>query len=101
MFPSMILALLAGFTLQTFHGIGHDRLHMKDNWWMYAYDFCGWKHHRHRVSHALSHHLFPNTAMDLEHPEPLSYVFTSNSWRNSRWVLLIGPWSMWSGPLRD
>jgi hypothetical protein len=95
------MALVAGFTLQAFHGIGHNALHMADNWWMYAYDFCGWKHHRHRVSHALSHHLHPNTVIDLEHPEPGSFVFTSNRERNKPWVVVVGPIMMWSGPLRD
>lgn len=93
--------ILAGFTLQPFHGIGHNALHMKDNIWMYAYDFCGWKHHRHRVSHDLSHHLFPNTLIDIEHPEPTSYVFQMNAHRNSPWVIFMGPLWMWSGPLRD
>jgi len=100
-FACMLLAVLAGFTLQPLHGIGHNALHMKDNIWMYAYDFCGWKHHKHRVSHALSHHLYPNTALDLEFPEPFSFVATSNAHKNSRWVVLLGPWGMWSGPLRD
>lgn len=99
--PCVLTAIIAGFTLQPFHGIGHNALHMKDNMWMYAYDFCGWKHHKHRVSHALSHHLNPNTGLDLEFPEPYSYVATSNADQNSRWVVLLGPWGMWSGPLRD
>eukprot|EP00930_Biecheleria_cincta_P048947 TRINITY_DN3419_c0_g1_i1.p1 TRINITY_DN3419_c0_g1~~TRINITY_DN3419_c0_g1_i1.p1 ORF type:complete len:795 (-),score=113.39 TRINITY_DN3419_c0_g1_i1:68-2452(-) len=99
--PCVPLAILAGFTLQTFHGIGHNALHMKDNIWMYAYDFCGWKHHKHRTSHALSHHLFPNTALDLEFPEPYSYVAANNAHNNSRWVILLGPLGMWTGPLRD
>mmetsp|Transcript_123769 Transcript_123769/g.309413 ORF Transcript_123769/g.309413 Transcript_123769/m.309413 type:complete len:811 (-) Transcript_123769:227-2659(-) len=95
------LAVLAGFTLQAFHGIGHNALHMKDNLWMYCYDFCGWKHHKHRVSHALSHHLHPNTAIDLEFPEPWSYTSTAVAHHNSRWVVLLGPLGMYSGPLRD
>jgi alpha-ketoglutarate-dependent taurine dioxygenase/fatty acid desaturase len=99
--PSVLLAVLAGFTLQPFHGIGHNALHMKDNIWMYAYDFCGWKHHKHRISHALSHHLHPNTELDLEFPEPYSYVDTKNAHKNSRWVIVLGPLGMWTGPLRD
>eukprot|EP00928_Gymnodinium_smaydae_P013834 TRINITY_DN15019_c0_g4_i1.p1 TRINITY_DN15019_c0_g4~~TRINITY_DN15019_c0_g4_i1.p1 ORF type:complete len:821 (+),score=96.95 TRINITY_DN15019_c0_g4_i1:51-2513(+) len=99
--PRWPLAIVAGFTLQSFHGIGHNFLHMADNMWMYCYDFCGWKHHKHRISHALSHHLFPNTMMDLEFPEPYSYTCTANAGKNSRWVVLLGPWGMWSGPLRD
>jgi hypothetical protein len=89
--PCAAAAVLAGLTLQAFHGIGHNALHMKDNGWMYLYDFCGWKHHKHRVSHALSHHLHPNTVLDLEHPEPWSFVATANAHRNSRWVILVGP----------
>ena len=99
-YKSYLLAIGTGLTLQTFHGIGHNALHRKDNIWMYAYDFCGWKHHKHRISHALSHHLFPNTKLDLEHPEPGSFVFTSNVDRNSKWVFITGPLMMWSGPLR-
>lgn len=98
--PCWWMAVLAGLTLQTFHGIGHNFLHMADNAWMYCYDFCGWKHHMHRVSHALSHHLYPNTKIDLEDPEPHSYSFTSNSQENSPWVIFTGPFFMWSGPLR-
>ena len=99
-FPSLPFAILAGLTLQAFHGIGHNALHQADNIWMYFYDFCGWKHHKHRVSHALSHHLHPNTQIDLEFPDH-SFVFTSNGHLNSRWVLVVGPLAMWSGPLRD
>jgi alpha-ketoglutarate-dependent taurine dioxygenase/fatty acid desaturase len=98
--PGVLTAIIAGFTLQPFHGIGHNALHMKDNIWMYCYDFCGWKHHVHRTSHALSHHLHPNTPLDLEFPEPYSYVDTKNASKNSRLVILMGPWGMWSGPLR-
>ena len=100
-YSGYLLAVLAGLTLQAFHGIGHNALHKADNMWMYCYDWCGWKHHHHRVSHALSHHLHPNTPLDLEHPEPHSFVFTDNAHRNSRWVLLHGPWSMYTGPLKD
>lgn len=99
--PHWLMAVMLGFTLQTFHGIGHNFLHVADNPWMYCYDFCGWKHHKHRVSHGLSHHLHPNTALDLEFPEPGSFTSTATSHLNSRWVVLVGPLSMWSGPLRD
>eukprot|EP00485_Elphidium_margaritaceum_P019079 CAMPEP_0202727132 /NCGR_PEP_ID=MMETSP1385-20130828/184966_1 /ASSEMBLY_ACC=CAM_ASM_000861 /TAXON_ID=933848 /ORGANISM="Elphidium margaritaceum" /LENGTH=805 /DNA_ID=CAMNT_0049393371 /DNA_START=38 /DNA_END=2455 /DNA_ORIENTATION=+ len=97
---SLAWAIAAGLTLQTFHGIGHNALHRKDNIWMYAYDFCGWKHHIHRISHAIAHHLHPNTGLDLEHPEPGSFVFTANADQNTPWVIFLGPWNMWSGPLR-
>jgi len=99
--PCWQLAIVAGFTLQPFHGIGHNFLHMTDNVWMYCYDFCGWKHHKHRISHAISHHLCPNTMMDLEFPDAFSYTCTANAGRNSQWVVLLGPIGMWSGPLRD
>merc|ERR1719446_98006 len=94
--PSILSAVIAGFTLQPFHGIGHNALHVKDNIWMYCYDFCGWKHHKHRTSHAIAHHLHPNTPLDLEFPEPYSFVDTKNAHRNSRLVILLGPFGMWS-----
>lgn len=100
-FVGILACVVLGFTLQPFHGIGHNALHMRDNVWMYFYDFCGWKHHKHRISHALAHHLHPNTMLDLEHPEPFSYTFTCNTQKNSRFVVLTGPFFAFTGPLKD
>ena len=44
----------------------HNFFHQKDNWRMYIFDLMvlsskGW-----RISHAMSHHVFPNTIYDYE-----------------------------------
>ncbi|KAG7307965.1 hypothetical protein JYU34_006589 [Plutella xylostella] len=44
----------------------HNYIHRKTNWRMYCFNFSMWSYRDFRVSHALSHHLFPNTLMDLE-----------------------------------
>ncbi|CAH0725207.1 unnamed protein product, partial [Brenthis ino] len=44
----------------------HNYIHRKDNWRMYLFNFSLWSYRDFRVSHALSHHLYPNTLMDLE-----------------------------------
>ncbi|XP_059052809.1 cytochrome b5-related protein-like [Achroia grisella] len=44
----------------------HNYIHRKSNWRMYVFNIGLWSYRDFRVSHALSHHLFPNTLMDLE-----------------------------------
>ncbi|KPJ18938.1 Cytochrome b5-related protein [Papilio machaon] len=44
----------------------HNYIHKKTNWRMYLFNFSLWSYRDFRVSHALSHHLYPNTLMDLE-----------------------------------
>ncbi|XP_032513096.2 cytochrome b5-related protein-like [Danaus plexippus] len=53
----------------------HNYLHRRTNWRMYIFNLSLWSYRDFRVSHALSHHLYPNTLMDLEVSalEPLVY----------------------------
>ncbi|XP_034830210.1 cytochrome b5-related protein-like [Maniola hyperantus] len=44
----------------------HNYIHRRTNWRMYYFNFSLWSYRDFRVSHALSHHLYPNTLMDLE-----------------------------------
>ncbi|XP_041970884.1 cytochrome b5-related protein-like [Aricia agestis] len=44
----------------------HNYFHRADNWRMYLYNFSGFSYSEWRVSHAMSHHLYTNTAHDLE-----------------------------------
>ncbi|KAM3967180.1 cytochrome b5-related protein [Aphomia sociella] len=44
----------------------HNYIHRKTNWRMYIFNVGLWSYRDFRVSHVLSHHLFPNTLMDLE-----------------------------------
>ncbi len=53
------LALLAGILLQALFGVGHNFFHQRNTWWRYAWDMTIFRHHEWRISHALSHHLYP------------------------------------------
>lgn len=44
----------------------HNFLHKKDNFRMYYFDFSLFSHNDWRISHALSHHVYPNTVLDVE-----------------------------------
>ncbi|XP_041970440.1 cytochrome b5-related protein-like [Aricia agestis] len=44
----------------------HNYIHRKTNWRMYLFNVGLWSYRDFRISHALSHHLYPNTLMDLE-----------------------------------
>ncbi|VVD04212.1 unnamed protein product, partial [Leptidea sinapis] len=44
----------------------HNYIHKRTSWRMYIFNIGLWSYRDFRVSHALSHHLYPNTLMDLE-----------------------------------
>ncbi|XP_061510894.1 cytochrome b5-related protein isoform X1 [Anopheles gambiae] len=44
----------------------HNFLHQRDNWRMYAFNIAFLSYREWRVSHAISHHLFPNSVLDME-----------------------------------
>ncbi|CAG0896195.1 unnamed protein product [Darwinula stevensoni] len=44
----------------------HNFFHMRDNARMYAFDLSGFSSREWRISHVLSHHMFPNTILDAE-----------------------------------
>ncbi|XP_023943565.2 cytochrome b5-related protein [Bicyclus anynana] len=44
----------------------HNYIHKRANLRMYYFNISLWSYREFRVSHALSHHLFPNTLMDQE-----------------------------------
>ena len=46
--------------------IAHNFFHMKDNFRMYYFDLSMMSSKEWRISHALSHHLYPNTLWDME-----------------------------------
>jgi fatty acid desaturase len=67
---SIALAMLAGFLSTGVWGVGHNFLHQsrKQKWAFlrYAVDLTPFSHDEQTVTHALSHHLFPNLFMDIE-----------------------------------
>ncbi|KXS16938.1 hypothetical protein M427DRAFT_54965 [Gonapodya prolifera JEL478] len=48
--------------------MGHNFLHMKDNKRMYYTNIAGSSYRMFRIHHALSHHMYPNTSLDVEYP---------------------------------
>lgn len=59
-------AAAAGFMLQCVITSAHNFFHKRANWRMYSFDLCPYSSYEWRISHAYSHHTFPNTAYDLE-----------------------------------
>ncbi|CAG9795227.1 unnamed protein product [Diatraea saccharalis] len=62
----MLSYLISSLTLAWTIVASHNYIHRKTNWRMYIFSMCLWSYRDFRVSHALSHHLYPNTLMDLE-----------------------------------
>jgi len=52
-------AVLAGFLLHVIFGVGHNFFHQRDSPWRYVFDLGIFPHRLWRVSHAISHHLYP------------------------------------------
>jgi hypothetical protein len=69
---TMVLGTIwSSYLLKTISGIvlaaqligAHNFFHLKDNWRKYYFDMGLLSSHEWRVTHALSHHLYPNTLM--------------------------------------
>lgn len=75
---SLIFSILTAYTqsylMIVFTGIllawtaisGHNYLHMKDNFRMYYFDLSTMSSKDWRITHAMSHHMYPNTLWDYE-----------------------------------
>lgn len=88
-----ICGLLLTFTVIA----GHNYLHRKDNLRMYLFNLAFLDFREVRISHALSHHLYPNTIYDLEISafEPLlQYLPTHKSlvYKWSSWIYVLVVW---------
>lgn len=60
------LTLLSGLMLTWTTIVAHNFFHMRDNFRMYYFDLSLMSSKNWRISHALSHHLYPNTLWDME-----------------------------------
>jgi len=60
------LAILTGCVLFLNINCAHNFFHQKDNWRMYVWDLGLLSSYEWRITHALSHHLFTNSVMDIE-----------------------------------
>ena|SRR3990167_1008836 len=65
-FQNKYLAVLSGFFLNLVIICSHNYFHKKNNFRMFYFDLSMMSSSEWRVSHAISHHLFPNTVADIE-----------------------------------
>ncbi|GAB0086964.1 Cytochrome b5-related protein [Sergentomyia squamirostris] len=63
---SYIVGALAGTILTLAAVSSHNYFHRRNNWRMYIFNLCFMNYKEWRISHALSHHLYPNSLHDLE-----------------------------------
>lgn len=89
---SFYFAVAAGVLLHTLFGIGHNTFHQADTPWRFCTDLALYSAYTWRVSHAISHHHWSNTEVDIEASlvEPYIYFLGSKP-RNSVLVLIYWP----------
>ncbi|OXA47486.1 cytochrome b5-related protein [Folsomia candida] len=63
---SKLLQILAGILLGMCSIGGHNFLHKADNWRQYYFDLSPLSSFEFRLTHHMSHHMFPNTILDFE-----------------------------------
>eukprot|EP00043_Microstomoeca_roanoka_P002816 m.40679 g.40679 ORF g.40679 m.40679 type:complete len:452 (-) comp11743_c0_seq1:139-1494(-) len=100
-FGSFSTAFLSGFLLLAMFGVGHNYFHQRNHPLRYAMDLTFAGHHQWRISHAISHHGFPNLDIDIELSqfEPLSTYLRSQP-ANGPWVYLwVLPYYSLAAPL--
>lgn len=61
-----ITLIAAGIFLAWTTITGHNYFHMRDNFRMYYFDLSGMSSKNWRITHVMSHHLYPNTIWDHE-----------------------------------
>lgn len=66
MLGSFLVSAIAGISLGLLGICSHNYLHARDNWRMFCLNLTGLNYREWRISHAISHHMYPNTAHDLE-----------------------------------
>ncbi|XP_018339766.1 PREDICTED: cytochrome b5-related protein-like isoform X1 [Trachymyrmex septentrionalis] len=65
-FHSYAILLLASLFLTWTANAAHNYFHMRDNFRMYYFDLSMLSSKNFRITHAMSHHMYPNTIWDYE-----------------------------------
>lgn len=65
-FNSYLLAAASGLCVSWTIICAHNYLHQKDNWRMLLFNLAFLSYREWRISHAMSHHHYPNSILDLE-----------------------------------
>ncbi|XP_055634620.1 cytochrome b5-related protein [Toxorhynchites rutilus septentrionalis] len=65
-FNSYLLATLCAMCVNWTIISAHNYFHQKDNWRMRLFNLSFFSYREWRISHAISHHLYPNSILDVE-----------------------------------
>ena len=66
LFTAVLIATISGVCLMSMSIISHNFVHQKNNWRMYLLNVSLMSWRDWRVFHVMSHHLYPNSYLDLE-----------------------------------
>ncbi|XP_075220365.1 cytochrome b5-related protein-like isoform X1 [Lycorma delicatula] len=85
------IGALTGIFLTGTTILAHNLFHQRDNWRMYYFQLSLMSVTDWRISHALSHHIYTNTRLDLEIllMEPLLQWFPKEQ---KNWIVKYGSW---------
>ena len=95
-FHSYIAAIVCGYLMAAFYGIGHFYVHRKDknNILEHIYLLIGFSAREQKIMHVFSHHPYLNTAIDYEYAalEPImnySRFLPQNKWHSTIIIEII------------
>ncbi|KAF5293585.1 hypothetical protein FQA39_LY03070 [Lamprigera yunnana] len=96
-YSSFVFAVASSFLLALTTVAAHNYFHKKDNFRMYYFNLSLMDFREWRISHALSHHLFPNTIVDLEVStfEPIIHYFPYKKTLIEKYVSYINVIILW------
>ena len=88
---SKVTAMVTGFLCLSMLGIGHTYIHKKTSYFRYCADVTLFGSYQWTISHALSHHTYPNLEIDIEiqSVEPFIY-YLSNKPKNPIINIVVG-----------
>ena len=90
---SFVCAGFTGYLVFVLMGVGHNFFHQRDSLWRFCFDVSCFSSSDWRISHALSHHMYPNMDLDLEATGTEPFVRhlrsqpTNSSWVYAYWHL--------------
>lgn len=82
-YSSTLVQIMSGFLLGMSVVCAHNFAHMKDTWRRFYLDLCPFTSYDFRITHNLSHHMFPNTVLDYE-SESLSIILDTRPGKDKR-----------------
>jgi len=99
---SVVFATGCGYSIFVLMGIGHNFFHQRDTPWRFLFDFSLYSSTDWRVSHAISHHLYPNLDLDLEASALEPFVSFMRNRPTNSWLVYFYWWPLnWVIPVQQ